>query len=557
MSKSMLYEWLDQHQRPIQVIAAPLIMVMVAGIYMLVNITGGIKFVYSHTMYIPILLAGLIFGIRGGMLAGFVAGVILGSFTPIDVLTGERQLTLNWLYRLGIFVLVGIFSGVAHDAALKYQTKLKWLLKHDHATCLPNRVALLEELAMLKIQPLKQCHLLAVICCENQIELKAAFGSEVIEQVVLQLAQRFRRIYPDVKIYHTETAQITLLLSIEHQKLNALLSVLQKKSHDPVVYNNLKIHIDSRMGYIVFNEFEYDAASYLRKAEAALVAAHAKSRELIAYCPTMRVATEENLQLLGELKHAIEAGQLTLHYQPKICMKTGRVYGAEALLRWEHPVHGLIAPNRFIAHAEQSTLIDLITEFVLMQSIKQLSIWKKAGFDLSISVNISSRNLLKPGFSDYVLQHLNQYDLCGDLLELEITEGSLIVDIQHTIEELNRLTSLKVVISIDDFGTGYSSLQYLHQLPISVLKMDQSFVLRLPNDQGACHIMEAAISLAHNLDMKAIAEGVESQEIYDYLNQINCDMVQGYHICKPLNVKDFDHWYKARHGQFPAPITSA
>ena len=285
-------------------------------------------------------------------------------------------------------------------------------------------------------------------------------------------------------------------------------------------------------------------------AEAALIFAKQTSRDMVAYNPAIKTATEENISLLGQLRHALKMGQLALHYQPKVQIDTGRIYGAEALIRWEHPSRGMIPPVKFIPRAEQSTLIDVITEFVLEQAIQQLAAWQKAGIDVSISVNISTRNLLKPGFTDLVVRLLNQYDLPGELLELEITEGSLMVDVEHTIDELKRLTQLKIVISIDDFGTGYSSLQYLHQLPISVLKIDQSFVRRLPEDQGAVYIMEAAVMLAHNLGLQAIAEGVENKQIYQFLAKLGCDMAQGYLIAKPLPAEKFVEWYSQYAGVY-------
>ena len=271
---------------------------------------------------------------------------------------------------------------------------------------------------------------------------------------------------------------------------------------------------------------------------------------MVAYSASIKTATEENISLLGQLKHALKTGQLALHYQPKIKLENGKIYGVEALLRWEHPSRGMIPPGLFIPRAEQSTLIDLITEFVLEQAVKQLSIWQKSGINVTISVNISTRNLLKPGFTEFIVRLLNQYDLRGELLELEITEGSLMIDVNRAIDELNRLTRLNIVISIDDFGTGYSSLQYLHQLPISVLKIDQSFVRRLPDDQGAAYIIEAAVTLAHNLGLKAIAEGVENRDVYELLQSMNCDMVQGYMVSHPLPAPAFVAWYRLYAGYY-------
>jgi EAL domain-containing protein (putative c-di-GMP-specific phosphodiesterase class I) len=195
-------------------------------------------------------------------------------------------------------------------------------------------------------------------------------------------------------------------------------------------------------------------------------------------------------------------------------------------------------------------LIDLITEFALEESISQLAQWQKKGIHVTIAVNISTHNLLQPNFTDFIVRLLSQHGISGEFLELEITEGALMMDVERTIDVLRRLSDHKIIISIDDFGTGYSSLKYLHQLPISLIKIDQSFVQRLPSDKGAAYILEAAVMLAHNMGIKATAEGVENKEVYDFLYDLGCDMAQGYMISRPMAAKDFETWYRACDGRY-------
>lgn len=551
MKKGLLLIWIDQHRQMVQRVTLPLVVVLMICITILFSHTGGVKLGYSHAMYIPILLAGFVFGYRGGILAGLVAGFMLGPYMPHELMGGDLHISGNWLFRLSIFTLIGSLAGVASDSARSYQQRLKWLLQHNTLTNLPNRHALIKTLEQYDITGDEaRTFLLVVVCCENEIELKSAFGSSVVEQTILQLAARFSSLCSNVEIFHTEVSQISLLFRLNYKEIDPLLASLFEDSREPILYNNIKIHIDTRIGYFIFNHADELPEDCVNMAEAALIFAKQTSRDMVAYNPAIKTATEENISLLGQLRHALKMGQLALHYQPKVQIDTGRIYGAEALIRWEHPSRGMIPPVKFIPRAEQSTLIDVITEFVLEQAIQQLAAWQKAGIDVSISVNISTRNLLKPGFTDLVVRLLNQYDLPGELLELEITEGSLMVDVEHTIDELKRLTQLKIVISIDDFGTGYSSLQYLHQLPISVLKIDQSFVRRLPEDQGAIYIMEAAVMLAHNLGLQAIAEGVENKQIYQFLSTLGCDMAQGYLIAKPLPAEKFVEWYSQHAGVY-------
>jgi EAL domain-containing protein (putative c-di-GMP-specific phosphodiesterase class I)/GGDEF domain-containing protein len=551
MTRAICFEWIDQHRRSIHMFAVPALLLMVMGVYALVYMTGGIKYVYSHSMYIPILLSGFTLGIRGGVLVGLFAGIVLGPCMPISIATGEMQDVANWTFRMGIFSLIGFLSGTARDSARFYQEKLKWHTRHNLFTELPNRCALIDHLTELSFHKHDhQLYLLVVISLENAMELKSAFGFTIIQEAIKQLARRFAKSSFPVVNYHTESTQIAVLSRMENHEIESLLYELTEACREPILYNNVLIHIDTRMGYITFDNVVESPDTYIHWAEAALTVAYETGRDIMAYSPVMMSATEDNISLLGELKDAVRNGQISLHYQPKIDIATGDISGVEALMRWNHPKRGNIPPSEFIPRAEQSTLIDLITEFALEEAIAQLAQWQKVGIDVTIAVNISTHNLLQSNFTDFIVRLLSQHSVSGEFLELEITEGALMMDVERTIDELRRLSDLNIIISIDDFGTGYSSLKYLHQLPISLIKIDQSFVQRLPSDKGAAYILEASVMLAHNMGIKAIAEGVENKEVYDFLHDLGCDMAQGYLISRPMAAKDFETWYRACEGRY-------
>lgn len=552
MDNSRLFLWMEKNRHRLYFLVVPVLALMICGIYWLVYVTGGIKFVYSHSMYIPILLSGFLLGVRGGVLTGLIAGLVLGPFMPIDTFTGELQEPENWLFRTAIFSLIGLLSGIASDGAMAYQQRLRWIARHQLSTRLPNRQALLEYLTDLNTQArANQVFVLAMICFENSQELKSTFGYDIINHAVLQMVKRLQAGRDEGKLYHIDTTQIALLIQVEVDRVDQVIHELTEQTKEPVSFNGFSIHIDTRIGYVSFADLQQDAEDYFQMAEAALTVAYDKSLDCVAYSPVINIVTEENLALLGELKEAIKNGQLYMRYQPKVNLRTGEIYGVEALMRWNHPKYGNISPKDFIPRAEQSTLIHLITQFALEQSIRQMEAWHKQGIAISMAVNISTHNLLKTDFTDFILKLLNKHDLSGEVLELELTEGSLMMDVERTIDELRQLAALKIVISLDDFGAGYSSLQYLHQLPISLIKIDQSFVRRLPDDQGAAYILDAAIMLSHNLGIKTIAEGVESQQVLQFLSGIGCDMVQGFHICTPLTADDFSQWYKSYQGKYP------
>jgi EAL domain-containing protein (putative c-di-GMP-specific phosphodiesterase class I) len=298
------------------------------------------------------------------------------------------------------------------------------------------------------------------------------------------------------------------------------------------------------MGFVPFDTVSNPPQPYLQYAESAMNQAHETLKDFLGYSEDLEGLVRENMSLLGELVDAIELNQLALHYQPKIDTKTGKVVSVEALMRWHHPNRGNVPPDVFIPCAEQSTLIFDITTFALETALKQIVRWNKQGIDLSIAVNVSPLNLGEPGFADIVIALLSRYGVDGHKLELEVTEGALMLDIATSTKELNKLAEKGIIISVDDFGTGYSSLQYLDKLPISTIKIDQSFIRQLSEGESSSHIVEATISLAHRLKMNVVAEGVEDQDTLDYLLKNECDYVQGYLFSKPLAETEFDNWLK-------------
>ena len=334
-----------------------------------------------------------------------------------------------------------------------------------------------------------------------------------------------------------------------------MLDNLNLLTKDPFVFEGIPVHIDARMGFVTIREGNDTPAAYLQQAESAVNAAHKSLLELVQYDPSFKLETRDNMSMLGELVKAIEQQQLSLHYQPKVNISNGNISGVEALMRWQHPIRGPISPGRFIPCAEQSTLIHMLTRFALSEAIQTAIHFKTLSIPVPVAVNISAHNLHQPGFADTVFELLVEHGLNGEFIELEVTEGALISDMNRTITQLNRLAEAGIVISVDDFGTGYSSLQYLHKLPISHLTIDQSFIQRLPADKDAVHIVEASVSLAHKMGMKTIAEGIENESVMAFLMNIGCDVAQGYYISRPINRNAYIDWHGAQRGQFNWPST--
>lgn len=238
--------------------------------------------------------------------------------------------------------------------------------------------------------------------------------------------------------------------------------------------------------------------------------------------------------LTGELADALRDGDIVLHYQPQVDLRSARVFGVEALARWQHPKHGLLGPDAFIPAAEQTGLIGPLTQYVLERALAQNARWHRDGLDLSVAVNLSARNLLDPNLIDHVSAALLRHGLPASALELEITESSAMVDPSRCIQVLTVLHQMGVALSVDDYGTGHSSLAYLQRLPVTRLKIDQSFVTNMLNDAASAMIVRSTIELAKNLHLDVVAEGVEDDATLLALRNMNCPAVQGYGLARPV-----------------------
>jgi len=243
-----------------------------------------------------------------------------------------------------------------------------------------------------------------------------------------------------------------------------------------------------------------------------------------------------------DLKQALENDELLLHFQPQVDIKSGLVNRVEALVRWDHPVHGLIYPDSFIALAEQEKLIDQLSEKVIQMAIWEGQQWWQKGKNIEISVNISAHNICNFNFTENLINYFQDHDISSSLISLEITESQLMEKWSASLDSLTRLRMKGFALSIDDFGTGYSSFAHLHKIPFSEIKIDKSFVMNMTKDSTANAIVESCIMLSHKLNMTCVAEGVESQQHLCLLASMGCDMAQGYYYARPMPGNELNSW---------------
>jgi diguanylate cyclase (GGDEF)-like protein len=303
---------------------------------------------------------------------------------------------------------------------------------------------------------------------------------------------------------------------------------------EPFVLEGMRLEIDASIGIAMHPLHGEDNETLQQRADIAMYSAKQSGRGFAIFEPELDRHSPRRLALAGGMRQAINEGQIQLYYQPKAELRTGRIMGAEALARWDHPEFGIVGPSEFVPIAEQTGLITPLTSWVLDAAISQVRKWKDAGLELSVAVNLSARSFLDTQLAVELPRLLAKHDVEAELLELEITESMLMTDPARAEATLTRLSRIGLTLSVDDFGTGYSSLANLKRLPVDVIKIDKSFVMEMAVDASDAAIVRSTIDLAHNLGLRVVAEGVESEDAWRHLETLGCDFAQGYYLSRPL-----------------------
>lgn len=320
---------------------------------------------------------------------------------------------------------------------------------------------------------------------------------------------------------------------------------------EPFLFRDEELFFSTAIGIAVYPDHGSDADTLLDRADIAMQRSKRSDQGFVFYDHDAGRDSNTQMQVSGQLRHALERNEFELHYQPRVDMRTQQVCGAEALLRWNHPREGMVAPGQFLHIAEQLGLMSPITNWVLVTALRQSQDWKKSGIDLPVSVNVSTQSFRTPRFLDRIEWALSEAGVSGHGLELEITENTLMSDLDHGHMMLERLAAMNVSVSVDDFGTGYSSLSSLKKLPIQTIKIDRSFLQNLPRNESDAMMVRSIIDLGHNFGFRVVAEGVESNDSWSMLETLGCDEVQGYHIGTPMAELAFADWISGSHWSTP------
>jgi len=427
----------------------------------------------------------------------------------------------------------------------QHMEKLAFMAHHDPLTGLSNRVLLHETFKPIvrDQQDLKMA--LILLDLDRFKEINDTLGHHVGDKVLKQIGPRIKQCMSQYKVLVSRLGgdEFTLLIYniSDPMEINKLSNNLIEHLRQPYPVESMTLEVDVSIGIALYPKDGNDSHTLLRSADIAMYQAKKKGGGIAYYEQDSDIYTAERLLLMAEMMTAVSEGQLRLHYQPKYDLSCHKITGFEALVRWQHPKLGLLFPDKFIPMAEVSESIHYITENVLQMALSQQQQWRQAGKNYSVAVNLSARNLSDTRCVEKVKSLMAQCETPEGGLELELTESALMMDPDGAITLLQDLSSLGVKLSIDDFGTGYSSLAYLRKLPLNNLKIDRTFVKDLLTNEQDAIIVKSTISLAHNLNLKVIAEGVEDQETQEQLEKLNCDLIQGYYISKP---KDWDSLVK-------------
>ena len=423
----------------------------------------------------------------------------------------------------------------------------------DHLTDLANRRGLHRRLDEALAEPDARAALL-ILDVDAFKDVNDTLGHDAGDLVLRRVAQRLEHVALEADLLaHVGGDEFAVLLTGEQAaEAGAVARRLRTLLEAPLEVEGLGLRLGSSIGIALAPRHAADATGLARRADVAMHLAKTRRTGIEVYAPEHDRHSPARLALTAELHGALEDGQLEVQYQPQADVRTGAVRGAEALVRWRHPEHGLMPPAAFVPLAERAGLMGPLSLLVLEQAIAACAQWRAAGHDLRVAVNLSVTNLMDPDLPVEVAALLREAGLDARHLELEITEDVVMAEAVGPIGVLDELKELGVRLSLDDFGTGYSSMAHLKHLAVDALKIDRSFVHDMAQSQEDAAIVRSIVALAHALDLEVVAEGVASQEAWFAVRDAGCDLAQGFQVGRPMVAAGFTAWL-AQQGEGAAP----
>lgn len=436
------------------------------------------------------------------------------------------------------------------------EERITELAYRDPLTGLPNRTLFLERLSQTLNISQRENQTFAVLIMDidrfkdvNDI-LGHHIGDLLLKEVVKQLQSVLPRDSDSVARLGGDEFGL-LMEKCDTQAAQTIAQKIVETLTQTILLDGQQVIASGSIGIAIYPEHGTDISSLLRHADMAMYVSKRNNSGYAFYTASIESRSKQNVSLMAELRHAVEHNELTLYYQPKVDISTGKISQVEALVRWIHP-RAVIPPNEFIPFAELTGYIRTITQWVITHALQQRKAWQERGLPLTVAVNISSQDLLNSKLPDVFAELMQQHAASPHWLSLEITESAIMEDPESALDILNQLDRMGLRMSIDDFGTGYSSLAYLKKLPVSELKIDQSFITTMETNEDDSIIVRSTIDLAHNMGLKVIAEGVENEVVWNMLQSMGCDLVQGYYVSRPLTAEALEQWLHTSQWKFAA-----
>jgi diguanylate cyclase (GGDEF)-like protein len=433
------------------------------------------------------------------------------------------------------------------DGLAKREARITELAYNDQLTGLPNRVLFHDRLDQAAKITSRAGHSFAllVLNLDRFKEVNTVLGHHIGDLLLREVSKRLSLVLTRdsdtfARLGGDEFA--VLLSSCDTQGAMRVVRKILDTLDQPILLEDQEIVATGSIGIAMYPEHGEEINTLLRHADIAMRKAKANNSSYALFDMSYVEQTRQHLSLLAELRYAIERNEFMLYYQPKVEFATGNISHVEALVRWLHPTRGIVPPSQFIPYAEHTGYIKNITRWIIESALRQRKQWEDMQLLLTISINISARDLMNADLPHLFFELMAEYGASPDWLCLEITESAIMEDPKRALGILEELHQMGLSLSVDDFGTGYSSLAYLKKLPVSELKIDQSFIFHMVNDRDDATIVRSTIDLGHNMGLVVVAEGIENQATWEMLKDMGCDLAQGYHIAKPMPAEALHTW---------------
>jgi PAS domain S-box-containing protein/diguanylate cyclase (GGDEF)-like protein len=456
----------------------------------------------------------------------------------------EEEVAL--LEKLAADLTFGILTHRSNLERRRAEASVEWLAKTDLLTELPNRVRLIEELedTIRRESGAADGVALIVLSVDRFGEIQEGVGISEADELLKKVALRLKSIAgPGTFIARIADDSFAVVIArADAERAHERAKHIQQAMTDPFELAGVPLDVRTTSGLAMYPTHGSTADALIRRGDIAVRRARTAGIEFALYSGKGETETPQRLILLAQLRKAIKDDGLVLYYQPKMDVRTRAVSAVEALVRWPHPRHGMLPPKDFIPQAEQTGLIKPLTNWVFGAACKQIHQWKRLGIEMPVAVNVSPSHLRDPALLSQLIALASQEGIGLESLQLEVTESALMVDPDLSHEILCQIRDLGIQIFLDDFGTGYSSLSYIAALPIHGVKIDRSFIVRMMQHERHRAVVIAAISLAHSLGMRVVAEGVETADQVRAVTELGCDEIQGFFFSRPLPAEEFVSW---------------